>query len=658
MKRSLGSTKHQIGSWTVLLAGAFAWAGVDLVRMALGTGPALGRFSFSWLLGLAGYGLASALAILSVYSGTSRRLAVKFSGLAAYLGWARYLLSGMLASVPAILLLSPWGSVFLGWGLRILILLIFGFLSGLVLSETDDLLLPRLYLGLLITAGLFAMGKALNLVRDYPFKLGWSEGNRLWDYSLYFSRSRYHIAGDFNYPNYLSPGRHGLWGLPFLLPGVTIVGVRLWNVVVNLLPNLLLSWVLLSSRHLRLHTVIRMAIGAWVFLFLVETCIFAPITLCAVLVYLGVRRGRFGWAVALTVVASIYAAITRWTWVVAPGAWGVLLYLLLAEDRGTERLVERLVRTVAIGAIGLGAGVITHLALASLQSGAEVIDLISFKQPLLWYRLLPNPTYLPGILLALAMAAGPVVIFIAVSWCRGWLNLDKLQWLGVFCILSPLFVVGLVVSVKIGGGSNLHNMDMFLLGLILMAGIVFHKVYRHVNWLLDTWSGASQAVLLLALLTPVLSVVQSGGPLRLPPEDVVSLALQETQQVVARAAEQGEVLFIDQRQLLTFGYIRNVPLVLDYELKDLTNRAMIGNQALFADYYQDLATHRFEMIVTGHLPTEWRGRGHPFGEEDDAQVRFIYLPLLEYYQPVLQLEDVGVWLLAPKGTATDDQAVP
>ena len=42
----------------------------------------------------------------------------------------------------------------------------------------------------------------------------------------------------------------------------------------------------------------------------------------------------------------------------------------------------------------------------------------------------------------------------------------------------------------------------------------------------------------------------------------------------------GEVLFMDQRQLLTFGYITDVPLVPDYEKKVMMNEALSGNVSL------------------------------------------------------------------------------
>ena len=41
--------------------------------------------------------------------------------------------------------------------------------------------------------------------------------------------------------------------------------------------------------------------------------------------------------------------------------------------------------------------------------------------------------------------------------------------------LVAFLVVGLTASIKIGGGGDLHNLDMFLLGLFFGAVVVWHK---------------------------------------------------------------------------------------------------------------------------------------------------------------------------------------
>jgi hypothetical protein len=68
----------------------------------------------------------------------------------------------------------------------------------------------------------------------------------------------------------------------------------------------------------------------------------------------------------------------------------------------------------------------------------------------------------------------------------------------------------------------------------------------------------------------------------LPPDEIVDYSLQTIRDEVALAQEKGEVLFMDQRQLLTFGYIERIPFVPEYEKKVLMNEALRSNGKYFA----------------------------------------------------------------------------
>jgi hypothetical protein len=117
---------------------------------------------------------------------------------------------------------------------------------------------------------------------------------------------------------------------------------------------------------------------------------------------------------------------------------------------------------------------------------------------------------------------------------------------------------------------------------------------------------------------------------------------------VAAAAEEGEVLFMDQRQLLTFGEISGVPLVMDYELKHVMNQAMGHNERYFEQFRRDIENHRFSLIVSDPLYIGFQGSKVPFGEENDAWVQEVTIPILENYEPIERLDKVLVWLLVPK----------
>ncbi|NPA31434.1 MAG: hypothetical protein GXO37_05475, partial [Chloroflexi bacterium] len=78
-------------------------------------------------------------------------------------------------------------------------------------------------------------------VSAYPFSQFWSEGNRLWDYSILFGRARYNYPPDRPIPVLGDLGRMALWGLPYLWPKADIRILRLWNALLFTVPYLILA---------------------------------------------------------------------------------------------------------------------------------------------------------------------------------------------------------------------------------------------------------------------------------------------------------------------------------------------------------------------------------------------------------------------------------
>jgi len=110
----------------------------------------------------------------------------------------------------------------------------------------------------------------------------------------------------------------------------------------------------------------------------------------------------------------------------------------------------------------------------------------------------------------------------------------------------------------------------------------------------------------------------------------------------------GEVLFINQRHLLTFDNIKHVPLVPDYELVFLMEMAMANNATYLDEFHKNIREQRFAMIVSEPLTTQHQGRSHSFGEENDAWVERVSEPILCYYEPATELDAAGVVLYTPR----------
>jgi hypothetical protein len=147
-------------------------------------------------------------------------------------------------------------------------------------------------------------------------------------------------------------------------------------------------------------------------------------------------------------------------------------------------------------------------------------------------------------------------------------------------------------------------------------------------------------------------------PDTIPSDEDTQQALNKLRNAV-QAASSGEILFMDQRQLLTFGYIENVPLVPDYDKKLLIDTAMSENAAYFEAFYKDLAAQRFSLIITSPINRRLdKEEGH-FAEENNAWVKWVTRPLLCYYQPLDILKKVDVELLVPQtGPVNCEDALP
>jgi len=134
----------------------------------------------------------------------------------------------------------------------------------------------------------------------------------------------------------------------------------------------------------------------------------------------------------------------------------------------------------------------------------------------------------------------------------------------------------------------------------------------------------------------------------LPPQEEVAEILQTIRQEVSAKETQGKVLFLDQRQLLMFGYVENVPLVPEYEKKVLMNEAMADNEVYFSKLYADLEVGRFSLIISEPLRAPVKDSSYEFGEENNAWVKWVVEPVLCYYEEIETFRNPQIQLLVPR----------
>ena len=660
-------------------------AGGEFFAVAWGSGSWLGLFLPKWgaaffvfaAMSIAGWAALAEALIRPERASAAWGPAVNARERIGFLRWPLVALAAILP--PWLFQYSYLGLVFLSPSMRLTVWIACALTCGFLLTRGQrPLAWSSLLTGFLVSGSAILLAFPLQDVTSYPFSLGWSEGNRLYDYSILFGRARYIYPADEPLSPFLDLGRQFTGGLAFIYPGLTIWQARLWQGVMGILPYFALG--LAVFRRPRNESIwLWLLAGLWGYAFLRQGPIHTPLVFVALVVALAWRKPLW-MSVPLLAGAAYAAAFSRFTWVFAPAMWTGMLVIVDAALENGRLPRAAWMRAILLAGAALAGGLLYSAggllrAAAITGDGGNVVN----RQPLLWYRLFPNETLGPGILAILLFAVLPLVIvlFFLIRPPRWTLNLW--QKLAILAPLAAFLGVGLVASTKIGGGGDLHNLDMFLIGLLFAAGLAWDKVGH--RWMLDSaLPFAMKVIIVLLLAAPVYFPLINMRPLLtaevfpslqlltgaespreagllLAPEET-GLALADLQRRVARALP-GEILFMDQRQLLTFGFIE-VPLIPEYEKKLLMDRAMTDSAAEhFAPFYTDLKSHRFALIVSEPLRIPIKGQESIFGEENDAWVKWVSAAVLCYYEPDKTYADFRIQVLVPRQTPIEcDLPIP
>jgi hypothetical protein len=656
-----------LGGVRAVLAVTFALtlaASLELLAYAQRTG--LLEISWKWRTGLllaAAGSLGLALALAATWTRLGRR-GIEGAGRGMIivdaldrLGALRWPLLAALALAFPIAVLGPWGRYLQGVFPR---LLVFWILASAAFALAHSLRREwdgrAVFLGTcLVLGGVHRLAAFLPDLSTYSFSLGWSEASRYYYASLFFAERIYGIAAS---PSVLHPTRYLMQSLPFLIPDLPLWFHRLWQVLLWVAAAAVagaLIAALSGARDLRL----RWLTAVWAALFLFQGPVYYHLLVMVIAVLWGFRLDRPWRTSVIVLLASVWAGLSRINWFPVPGLLAAALYLL--GRPGRDRSVARTLGWPSFWVLGGSAiAVVSQFAYAIASGNSLERFGTSFTSDLLWYRLWPNPTNSLGVLPSILLASAPLWAWIGMRWRARGGSLGDLRALGLAAILLVLLVGGLVVSVKIGGGSNLHNLDAYLVALAIVGAYVARDELPAENPRRAARREVAWGPLGAAALMPLLFTLTTGGPISPPESAAAAGALQAIRQASQAVTGRGEsVLFIADRHLLTFGYVREVPLVPEYEVVFLMEMAMAGHRPYLDVFHQALRDHDFGLIVTYPLETEYQGRGHSFGEENDAWVAEVSLPVLCSYEPTVTLASPPLQLLVPRpGSAACPEGGP
>ncbi len=638
----------------LLLGGIFGLLTLpDLLEKGRFSGWFIGRYSWQWSLLISAclfISLACLLLWVVLQSGKSRRLMLFYAqlvGLFQRLGRWNYLLYGFVWLVAGLLMRFLFVKHFTALSDRLWLLWMAAGAASLFLIAAGRIgFFWAVGLGMLAGGFLAVLWTYAAKVSPYPFTLGWSEASRYYYASLPFAKQIY----GFSIP--LSPlhaSRYLLLSLAYLIPDSPLWFHRLWQVILWIGMNLATGWAL--SRRLGLRPALPAAAASlWAFLFLMQGPVYYHLHLCILPVLLGYHPRRPIQTLMMVILASIWAGLSRVNWLPVPAMLAITIYLVETPFQNHPNLFAYFARPLVWGAAGLLSALTAQAAYIPLSGNQDPsLFASSFTSLLLWHRLLPSATSGWGILPLGLIISLPLLTLIALNTLRRAAGWHPLRTLGLAGIGAILLIGGLVVSAKIGGGSNLHNLDAYLAVLMLIgAYFLFGKAVPDQS---PSLLVPCRPTALLALILS-LPVVWSLAEFSLPaPKDLqqAQVTLKSLNQLVGPAAQRGEVLFISQRHLLTFGYVKNVPLVADYELLLLSEASISNNRPLLERFYADLRNRRFSMIIVDRLnPGYQKPKIDRFAEENNLWTDRIAFPILEYYGEEAYFGEQNLQVLVPK----------
>jgi hypothetical protein len=483
-------------------------------------------------------------------------------------------------------------------------------------------------------------------VTSYPFAMGWSETSRYYYPSLFLAE---HVYGtEYPWP-ILHPTLHLLLAPPYLFDA-SLWFHRFWQVAIRYILVAAIVPPLLMRLKIR-DLATRWLVGLWMFLFLFMGPVYFHLAIPVIIVLIGfsVQDERRSWAAVI--LASIWCGWSRVNWYPMPGMIAAVLYLMEVPVAG-KHWFRYLLKPALMFVVGTAVAFISQRIYIAL-SGVASSDLFytSLTSDLLWNRLWPNPAYFLGILPGALLASLP-------AWLAIWIALrvraHKSDWhpprlIFIFAALLVLFVGGIIVSLKIGGGGNLHNMDAYLsLLLIVLSYLVFAR-YRPETGeeiqpvRLPWW------VAVLLMLMPVWAYTQFNLGIRTYDSDRTRSVLTELQKYVDDVnAQGGEILFITQRHLISMHMLQGVTLVPEYEREDLMEMAM-GNNLLYLDRFLDDMEHqRFALIIVDPLTYRIMDSDRSFAEENNVWVKRVMKHILCNYREEARFAEDEIALYVPQ----------
>ena len=311
-------------------------------------------------------------------------------------------------------------------------------------------------------------------ITNYPFTISWSESGRIFNaYQIYAPL----LSGQHLSWPWLDPGRAILDGLVLLLPSTQIWMERFWIDLLFPLAAFVTSLVIVRKafsfspqRNGKSDSRLVWLLVLWGMFFLLQGPVYYHVLLGVIAIPWFYNPRKPFLTLALVIAGSIWEGLCRVNWFIMPACVAILLYLFTEPFLG-----KNLWRYMRWPLVYLVAGGLASFAsyLVFIKSTGYVIPFLDPRMHYAYflYKLWPNDGFV-GLLPGITLICLPLLRVVLYTIWKHKTRLHWLRWLAIASILGLFFAGSTLVSLRAGGGYDLHNYDSLLL-LLFMCGCFF-----------------------------------------------------------------------------------------------------------------------------------------------------------------------------------------
>ena len=636
----------------LIIAGLSLLAVWDLIGLARRLGVDLSS-SVNWMGMLAALSVLAALALFGTvvsFSKVGERLWSRFAAgvwsrnTTRWIGIPLFFMALILyslftfSSIGTLLNSAMWARLLVFWFLTLL------GAAGLSMWQDRVTFAGGLAVTALSQAIIHRIAMEFPEITNYPFALGWSETTRFYLASLFVSKEVY---GQQLALPIINPSLHILLVPPYWFDA-PLWFHRFWQIAIRYVLLGLTAWALVKLFPPPKRSE-RFIFWLWVYLYLFQGPLYFQLALATLIVLLGYRTRQPLWTWTAILVASAWSGLSRINWFPVPASIVAMLYLLeVPYERGNFwKYVLPPAMWVVAGTVTAALAQQIYILISGVPDSS--IFYTSLVSDFLWYRLLPNQTYAYGVLPGILLVSLPLMLVIIHVLRQRWADWHPVRLLFIFLGLLVYFIVGLIVSAKIGGGGDLHNMDAYMIMLLIVSSYLFFGRYTPQLKPQAVSVSMPWSVLILLVFVPVWFSAQTSGHFKSYDRASATSALRDLQAQVDSANEQNrDVLFISQRQMISMHLLEGVKLVPAYEREELMEMAMSDQKNYLDAFRADVQNQRFALIVVDPLKFKLLGSNYSMGEENNAWARRVIKPILCNYKVAVSYPEFQLALYVPQ----------